>query len=155
MKTVDMLIAEYNAFSEADKAVALGKYTMKAITSCVMYEDNPEEATLALGILTYAAILADDRISDEELMLMYRGMQVSLNGEVDWDECQMIAANILNNKADFRAGAEKFAGNYLSMWKDNDKEDVIMLCIALCAIDGVISEKEKIWLDELVAAAQA
>lgn len=154
MKNVDTLIAEYNALSEAEKAVALGTYTMKAVTSCVMYEDNPEEATLALGVLTYAAILADDRISDEELILLHRGLQLSLNDNVDWDECQMIAANTLHNKEGFRAGAKEFAQNYLSMWKDNDKEDVIMLCIALCAIDGVISEKEKVWLNELVAAAE-
>lgn len=153
MKTVDMLIAEYNALSKADKEDALGKYTIKALTSCVMYSDDPEEATLALGVLTYAAILADDRIADEELMLLYRGLQVSLGGEVDWDECQMIAANTLNNKEDFIVGAEEFAQNYLSMWKENDKEDVIMLCIVLCAIDGVISDKGKVWLNELVAVA--
>ena len=150
-----MLLAEYEAFTQAEKDVALGKYTVKAVTSCVQYSDNPEEATLALGVLTYAAILADDRISDEELMLLYKGIQVTLNGEVDWDECQMIAANALNNKADIKDGAKEFAQNYLSMWRDNDKEDVIMLCIALCAVDGVISEKEKTWLKELVIAAEA
>lgn len=153
MKTVEQLVAEYANLSPEERMLALNKYTMKAVGSCLKYEDDYQEATNAIGILTYAAIIADDRISDNELLLIYTGLKVTLGDSIDLDECKRIAAETLGNKSNIRLAAKDIAERYLSLWSDSDKEDVIRLCIALCAIDSVISPLEIKWLKELVAAA--
>ena len=153
MRTVEQLIAEYTALSEEERMLALNKYTMKAVASCLRYEDDYEEATKAIGVLTYAAIIADDRISDDELLLIYAGLKITLGDRIDLDECKRIAAETLINRDTYKSAAKHFAEVYLSLWDDKDKEDVINLCIALCAMDGVVSPLEVKWLKELVAAA--
>ena len=154
MKTVEQLIAQYQSLSPEEKMLAFNQYTMTAINSCIQYEDDYEAATLALGTLTYAAIIADDRISDEELLLLYTGMKVTLGEQADLEKCKQLAQETLKCKDDIKEAARLFAEDYLALWEDDDKEDVILLCIALCAMDGVISDKEIRWLKELVAAAQ-
>lgn len=153
MKTVEQLIDEYVSLSEEERILALNKFTMKSIASCLKYEEDYEEATKAIGVLTYAAIIADNRISDDELLLIYAGLKVTLGDRIDLDECKQIAAETLKNRDNYKIAAKHFAECYLSLWSDRDKEGVISLCIALCAIDGVVSPLEVRWLKELVAAA--
>ena len=86
-------------------------------------------------------------------MLLYTGMKVTLGSSFDAEDCKEIAKATLEDKKDLKLAAKYLAENYLSLWNENDKENVIMLCIALCAIDGEISAKEVKWLKELVAAA--
>ena len=134
-------------------AIAESDYQCHDKVSYVDYSDNPEEVSVALGILTYAAIIADNRISDEELLLLYAGLKVTLGDAVDLEECQRIATETLKSKEDIKAAAKELAQTYLSLWRDDDKEYVVNLCIALCAIDGEISGKEINWLKELMRAA--
>lgn len=155
MKTVDQLCSEFQGLSQEEVLVALSTYAMKAISSCVNYAHNPMEASTALGVLLFAAIIADDRISEEELTVLYPSLKIALGPDADMDECKALAEEMLEGKEECMEAAKEFAEVYLSRWLNEDKEDVIMLCIALCAIDGVISNKEKAWLKELVAAAEA
>ncbi|MCH5156262.1 MAG: hypothetical protein J1G02_00110 [Clostridiales bacterium] len=153
MKSIEQFIEDYNNLSPEERSLAFSKYTMQSMSSFVKSAEDFEEATYALGVLTCAAILADDRISDEELLILYAGLKISLGTKADIEESKKLAAEILQDKNDYKDSAKIVAEKYLSVWNDNDKENVIMLCIALCAIDGVVSPKEILWLKELIAAA--
>ena len=155
MKTVESLVLDFKRLSPEDQAVAFAEYTLKALDSSAAYADSVEEAGLALGILTYAAIVADNRISDEELLLIYAGLKATLGDRVDLEACKKIASETLRNKDDIKEAAKELAENYLVLWHDDDKEDIVRLCIALCAIDGEISGKEINWLKDLVYASEA
>lgn len=154
MKTVDQLCAQFQALPQEDVALALSTYSLKAINSCVNYSNNPQEAATALGVLLFAAIIADDRISDAEFAVIYPALQIVLGGKTDIEACKALAQEIIGEKEECLEAAKDFAEVYLSRWLHEDKEDVIMLCIALCAIDGEISSKEKAWLKELMVAAE-
>lgn len=155
MKTVDQLLAEFKQIPRENMPIELAKYAMKATKSCLDYAGNPLDATTNLGILVCSVFLADDKISEQEFALLYTSAKISLGNDIDLDTCKVIAQDLLNAKQDLKTAAVEVAIKYLSMWKDEDKEDLIMYLVGLCAIDENIAAKEIGWLKILMTAAGA
>lgn len=155
MKTIDQLLAEFKQIPRENMPIELAKYAMKATKSCLDYAKDPEEATTNLGILVCSVFLADDKISEQEFQLLYMSAKISLGDQIDLDTCKVIAQDLLDAKKDLKSAAVEVAIKYLSMWKDEDKEDLLMYLVGLCAIDENIATKEIGWLKILMTAAGA
>ena len=151
MKTVDQLCEEV---LKEELMMAITKYTMQAASTCMRYTEDPEEASMMLGVLTWAAIIADGRLSEEEFRLLYPGLKIAKGNDATIEECRALAMQLFDEGENYQAIATYFAEEYLSQWKADEKENVIKCCIAICAIDGNISVKEKQWLRDLLKAAK-
>lgn len=152
MKPIETLCEEFEQMTQGEFMLTLSKYMTKAM-STVNNADSEQDALSALGILACSSVVADDAIDDIEFTVLYNGLKATMGDKVDIDDCLRLAQYTLDNKDNFRESALDLAENYLAFWDKEDKESVIMFCIALCAIDRKVSDKEIDWLKNLISAA--
>ena len=96
------------------------------------------------------AIAADGRLSEEEYLIIYPLLHAFFGEELDYETCKSAIRflkpeskelnNVLNDMIDM-----------FGLFDEDLKDDLIIICMLICAIDGKITPKEKNWLKELIA----
>ncbi len=96
------------------------------------------------------AIAADGRLSEEEYLIVYPLLHAFFGEELDYETCKSAIRflkpeskelnNVLNDMIDM-----------FGLFDEDLKDDLIIICMLICAIDGKITPKEKNWLKELIA----
>ena len=83
---------------------------------------------------------------DGEIELEY----ASINGEnIDYESCKLMARYFRKENKELKKYLD-LVTDLLGLLSDELKEDLIVVCLLICAIDGKISLKEKRWIKQLI-----
>ncbi|MGN1327102.1 MAG: TerB family tellurite resistance protein, partial [Clostridia bacterium] len=116
----------------------LNAITEDAITATTIF------ATFIIG-----SIVADGKIKEEEYILLYPMLYTFFGDSVDYEECKKIARKFKKEGKELNQYID-YIVDILGMFSDELKEDIITVCLLICAIDGNISAKEKNWVKQLI-----
>ena len=96
-----------------------------------------------------ASVAADGVLSEAEFNLL-KPMFENLNGgEVDYNGAKAIFEEMGLSNADGYKEIVDTMVDILGVFDDSVKDDIIMLCLMTCAVDGKVSDKEKEWIKQL------
>ena len=96
-----------------------------------------------------ASVAADGVLSEAEFNLL-KPMFENLNGgEVDYNGAKAIFEEMGLSNADGYKEIVDTMVDILGVFDDSVKDDIIMLCLMTCAVDGKVSDKEKEWIRQL------
>ena len=92
---------------------------------------------------------ADGKLSEEEFALCRPLFSAFFGENVDFSTCKKAAALLKPESRELKKCVNDLV-DMLGKLSDDLKEDVILICMMLCAIDGKISLKEKRWIKQLI-----
>ena len=126
----------------ADKSLkilpALKEISNDGLTGAAIY------ATFILG-----AIVADGKVSEEEYALCYPLLRAFFGESVNYDDVKSAAKLLKPESRELKKCLDGMV-DLLGQMSEELKNDIIIVCMMICAIDGKISLKEKNWIKQLI-----
>ena len=148
MASFDELCNYIEKLDEATFTAVFDKKSTDVLTALTELA-NGHAAINAYLHFILASVAADGVLSEEEYKLL-KPMFTNLNGgDVDYEGAKKIFADMGLDDADSYRKVVDTMVDILGIVDDSVKDDIIMLCLMTCAIDGQVSEKEKEWIRQL------
>ncbi len=96
-----------------------------------------------------ASVVADGKLAEEEYLMAVPLFQEFFGGYISYNEC---CEYIKKCKEDNREllTYTNYMVDLFSLMDDYVKDDIITVCLLICAIDGTVSAKEKRWIKQLM-----
>ena len=97
-----------------------------------------------------ASVAADGVLSENEFILL-KPMFDSMDGaDVSYDRAKEIFAEMgLDDPSAYKEVVDTMV-DIIGIVSEEMKDDIVMLCLMTCAVDGEVSDKEKEWIKQLV-----
>jgi len=101
-------------------------------------------ATFVMG-----AIASDNKITEEEYMLTYPLIKAFFGESTDYS---LVKEYVKNNRAgnrDLKNGVDQII-DALGTLSEDLKDELVTICLMICAVDGKVSLSEKRWIKQLI-----
>lgn len=142
---------ELKAMSNAEVLRFLHTHTLKLMPIFDKEFNGTENAVAILGVFTAGAMLADGVLADAEYQMLGDKLSAITGSPMSKEECKRLCANTVE---EFQASCAKLSE--IAGCLDNAQlVELVAVIMALFAVDGNISESEKLWLDKLLDDALA
>ena len=123
----------------ADVLVGLKGITCDGLDALAIYTD-----------FVLCAVAADGKLSEEEFQLVKPVLDLIAGADVSYEEAKAIfKAAGLDKPKEYKAAMDKTV-DLLGLVSPQLKDDIILICMLICAVDGKISFKEKRWIKKLI-----
>ena len=97
-----------------------------------------------------ASVAADGVLAEEEYVLLKPMFDRISKKDVSYEEAKALFRNMgLDNPDNYKDIVDTMV-DIIGLVDDKLKDDIVLLCLLVCAIDGDVSEKEKDWIRQLV-----
>ncbi len=110
--------------------------------------DGLDAITVYNGLIL-GAILSDGKISDEEFVLVKPMVDLALGYDVTKKDLNKLVKYFKRDTKDYKDFVDAVVDLFGEI-SDELKDDIVTLCLIVCAVDGKISLKEKRWLKQLI-----
>lgn len=122
----------------------------RVIAALVSITQDGEDSVRTYLHFILASVSADGVLSPEEFNLLKPFFCKIANREVNYEEGVAIFNGMgLNQGDEFKDTVDAMV-DLLGLLSEDLKDDIVLLCLLVCAIDGEITQKEKDWIRQLV-----
>lgn len=150
MKDFNELCREYETLDAESYAAILTEKAANVLPALhAVTESGIDGATIFLSYIL-AAIAADGRLSEEEYALIYPLLYAFFGEGVDYEACK----EAVRKTRRFGGKMKKIVKSMTDVFgvvSDGLKDDIVLICLMICAVDGKVSPKEKRWIRKLIA----
>lgn len=149
MREFSKLCKEVEDLDPATYTAIITERSMNIIdTLSDIMDDGVDGLTMYMHFLL-CSVAADGRLDKSEFNMLKPAMELAMGREIDYQEAQEIFENTgLNRSEDYKAAVEDMV-DIVNMVPEI-REDVVIVCLLACAVDGKISFKEKQWIKRLI-----
>lgn len=112
-------------------------------------EDGMDAVTIYLDFIL-CAVAADGKLTEEEFILVKPIMDLVSGTDVTYENAKAIfKAAGLDRPKEYKAAMDKTV-DLLGVISPELKDDIILVCMLICSVDGKISFREKRWIKKLI-----
>ncbi len=134
-KTFDYIIAETSARILAE----LSMRTEDRISAVNIYMD-----------FLLCAVAADGRLDENEFLLVKPIMELITGEDVDFEYAKEVFSELgLEDPERYKDTMDRVV-DLLGCISPGLKDDIILVCMMICSVDGEICEKERTWIRQLM-----
>ena len=149
MKEFERVCKEFEAMdSETYYALLLEKSKVIIPALSVITVDGLEGLAIYASFIL-GAIVTDGRLSLEEYAISSPLFKAFFGEEVTYSDCEFIVRKMRSEEKELRRYVDDMV-DVLGMLSNDLKDDIILVCLMICAIDGKVSSKEKKWIKQLI-----
>ncbi|AGI47789.1 hypothetical protein TALC_00794 [Thermoplasmatales archaeon BRNA1] len=98
-----------------------------------------------------ASVAADGVLTEEEFLMLKPMFDTMADGDVGYEKAKEMFNQMGLSEPEVYQEIVDTMVDIIGMVSEETKDDIVMLCLMTCAMDGHISEKEKDWIKQLVA----
>jgi len=112
-------------------------------------DDGRDVVTMYLQFIL-ATVAADGKLAPEEFVLLKAFFDKSAGKDVTYDEAVVIFNQMgLDKPQDMKDIVDAMV-DVIGLVDEELKDDIVLLCLLVCAVDGDVSQEEKDWIRQLV-----
>ena len=111
-------------------------------------EDGLDGVTLFASFIV-GAVVADGNLSVQEYAITFPLFKAFFGKEVDYEACNLIV-KMMRRETKLMKQYVNDMVKIFGLVSDELKEDIVLVCLMICAIDGKVSLKEKKWIKKLI-----
>lgn len=141
-KTIDELDPDTYTEILADKSA-------KVIPALAAISEDGLSGVTIFANFILGAVVADGKLTEEEYLLALPLFKVFFGDSVNYDDCKMIVKKMGNEAKELKNALDEMV-DVLGQLSEDLKDDIIIICMLICSIDGKISAKEKSWIKQLI-----
>lgn len=126
--------------------------TEKSLKILPALKNITEDGISAISIFATFIIgsaVADGKIEEEEYVLLYPMLHDFFGENINYDKCKEIAKEFKKESKELKQYVD-YMVDILGLISEELKEDIITVCLLICAVDGHVSLKEKNWVKQLI-----
>ena len=111
---------------------------------------STEDAVSLYMDFLLCAVSADGELAEEEFFIVKPVMDMISDADLTYEQgVQVFEESGLNRPEDYKATMDNIV-DFLGTISQDLKDDIIMVCLMVCSIDGEICRKERDWIKQLV-----
>lgn len=132
----------YNALMEEKSSriiPALSEITADGLSGVQIYVD-----------FVICAVAADGKLTEAEYQLIKPILDLSMEADVGYGDAQkFFYDNGLDKPEEYKNSMDSIA-DLLGLVSQELKDDIVLLCMLVCAVDGEMSDEEREWIQQLI-----
>ena len=136
-----------------DPALYVGLITEKSIkitAALSVITQNGLDGVMIFNTFVLCSIAADGKLDKSEYEVMKPAFSVLAGKEVTYEEAvQMFKDAGLNKPKDFKDLVNDMV-DVIGLVSEKLREDIILVCLMVCAVDGKINLRERKWIKQLM-----
>lgn len=112
-------------------------------------EDGMDGMSIYMDFIL-CAISADGRLAEEEYMLIAPSLAALFGRDISYDGALALFREMgLEDPEEYKRSVDLMV-DILGLLSQELKDDIILVCMMVCAVDGVISDSEREWIAQLI-----
>lgn len=112
-------------------------------------DDGIETVKLYAAFLI-SSVCADGKIDEAEYLLLLPALKTLFGSDFDYDDAKRLAREFRPESKAFKSAVNEIIDEIGSV-DEGLKDDLVIVSLLICAIDGKISAKEKRYIKQLIA----
>lgn len=149
MKEFDVLCRELEEMDGATYTALLAEKAARVLPALAAVSDSGVDGAAMLATFILGAVAADGKLSEEEYLLLSPMLHVFFGDAVDYETCKEAVKEFRPEARALKDGVDMLV-DVLGQLSEDLKDDIVLVCLMICAIDGKVSQKEKRWIKQLV-----
>ena len=149
MKEFNMLCREFEEMDPGTYFSMLDNLAADIIPAlrCVSFDGVTGEE--AFGRFVLGAIVSDGKLSEDEYNLIYPMLEHFFGEDVDFDYAKRLLKENKTVNKQLKEDADRMV-DVLGLLSDDLKNDIVLVCLMICAVDGKVGLREKNWIKKLI-----
>jgi hypothetical protein len=149
MSEFNKLCKEVESLNAAEYSLIVAEKSAKIIPVLSGICEDGVDGVSIFAKFILGAIVADGKLAEEEYLLAYPLFKVFFGENVNYDDCAKLVKSLRPETKEFKKALDEMV-DVLGEIDEDLKDDIILVCLLICAIDGKISLKEKAWIKQLI-----
>ena len=149
MREFDLLCKEFEEMDGETYTALLLEKSATLVPALSLITANGLSGIAIFSTFIFGAIAADGRLSEEEYVLVYPLLHAFFGDEIDYETCKKAVKSMRAESKDLKETADEMV-DVIGELSEDLKDDIILVCLMICSIDGKISHKEKQWIKKLI-----
>jgi uncharacterized tellurite resistance protein B-like protein len=149
MKEFNRLCKEFEEMDAQRYNTILDELSARIIPALQFITDDGIQGELIFARFLMGAIVSDGKLSEDEYVFMEPMLARFFGGDVDFEYCKTLIKENRTMGKDLKNEVD-YMVDVLGMLSDDLKNDIITVCLMVCAVDGKVSMKEKRWIRQLI-----
>lgn len=149
MKEFNKLCEEFEQLDVLSYGAILAEKSLTILPALTAITEDGLSGTAIFSSFIFGAIAADGRLSEEEYVLLYPLLHAFFGDSVNYDDCKALVRAAKTETRQLKKAVNEMV-DVLGLLSDDLKNDIIVVCLMICAVDGKVSLKEKQWIKQLI-----
>lgn len=149
MTSFNQLCTTVENLDAVEYTALLAAKSLKIIPALNALSSDGIGGTEMLADFVLCSIVVDGKLSEEEYLLMKPMLNVFFGEDFDYDDCKKTVRVLRSDTKKFKKYLDNLV-DLLGTLSEELKDDIITVCLLICAVDGKISAKEKSWIKQLI-----
>lgn len=150
MSDFNTLCKIFEEMDPASYAEILVKKSVDVIAGLSILSESGLSGLSIYADFILCAVAADGKLSEDEFLLLKPVMDIILQKDATYEDAKAIFyAAGLNKPKDYKKTTDLMV-DIIGMVSQELKDDIVLICLMVCAVDGKVSMKEKKWIKQLV-----
>ena len=149
MTEFNKLCKQFEQMDALTYTAILAEKSLKIVPALSAITENDVDGVALFAGFIVGAVVADGDLSVEEFAITFPLFKAFFGDEISYEACNYIVRSMrseskqLNKYVDYMVDA-------FGQLSEELKDDIIIVCLMICAIDGKVSLKEKQWIKRLI-----
>ena len=130
-------------------SVLLAEKSLKIIPALALIEQSGVSAVADYATFILGAMAADGRLSEDEYLVCEPLLKAFFGESIDYATCKSMVKMLRSETRELKRAVASMV-DIFGQLSEELKSDIILVCMMICAIDGKISLKEKMWIKQLI-----
>lgn len=127
----------------------LGIKSKRILPALIDITQDGETGVEIFASFIIGAIAADGRLSETEYELLSPLLHAFFGEELDYETCKKAFRKMAPEQRELKKSVDEMV-DVLGLLSDDLKDDVITVCLLICAVDGKVSLRERNWIKQLI-----
>ena len=149
MKEFDRLCNEFEEANPLTYSVVLAEKAKTVIPALCEITRNGLDGLTLFAAFIVGAVVSDGELSVEEFELTYPLFRAFFGDEISYGECDYIVGKMRRENKQLTKYVNEMVDAFGQL-SEELKNDIVIVCLMICAIDGKISTSEKRWIKKLL-----
>ncbi|MBD5636794.1 MAG: TerB family tellurite resistance protein [Clostridia bacterium] len=150
MKEFNMLCKEVENLNVIEYGAILAAKSAKVLPVLNEIGGSKIDGAAIFAQFILGAIAADGRLSEEEYLIVYPLLHTFFGDELDYRACKAAVRFLRPESRELKKALDDMV-DLFGLFDEELKDDLIFICLLICAVDGKVSLKEKNWIKKLIA----
>lgn len=127
----------------------LGVKSKRILPALIDITQDGETGVEIFASFIIGAIAADGRLSETEYELLSPLLHAFFGEELDYETCKKAFRKMAPEQRELKKSVDEMV-DVLGLLSDDLKDDIITVCLLICAVDGKVSLRERNWIKQLI-----
>lgn len=150
MKEFDRLCKIAEELEPVEYASVIADKALKIIPALNEITEDPVHTSAMLASFLIASVYADGKLDESEYLLLLPMLRLFFGADFDYEDAKKAVKAFRPEGKELKETVD-YLVDVLGEISEELKDDIVIVCLLICAIDGKITRKEKNYIKQLIA----